>query len=198
MITQAEIAAGIYGAWRLAQFKPDGLRWIDGSLEGARRSFWVALLALPGAIPLMALRFSIYTPRADELQVVLVEIIAYAIGWTAFPVVGHIAARVADRAHYFTRLVATYNWCSLFQVGVLLIAAPISHGAILPHGFGPLLGLVVQAGLLAYLAFVIRVSLDVSWGAAIGLALVEFFLGQAVFHTVVTLEQATPLPPGAA
>lgn len=198
MITRAEIVAGLYGAWRLAQFQPDGLRWLDGSLEGARRSFWVALLALPGAIPLMALRFTIYTPRVDEMQVALVEIIAYAIGWTAFPVVGHLAARVADRSRYFTRLVAAYNWCCLFQVGVLLVAAPISHGGILPDGFGQLLGLVVQVGLLAYLAFVIRTALDVPWGAAIGLALVEFFLGQAVFHTVVTLEQAMPMPPGAA
>ncbi|MBL8699774.1 MAG: hypothetical protein JNK67_15455 [Alphaproteobacteria bacterium] len=197
MITPAEIAAGLYGAWRLAQFKADGLRWIDGSLAGARRSFWVALIALPGAIPLMILRFSIYTPRVDELQTVLVETIAYAIGWTAFPVVGHIASRVADRQHHFTRLVAAYNWASLLQIGVLVVVAPISHGPILPDGLGQLLGLVVQAAMLAYLAFVIRIALDVPWGAAIGLALVEFFLGQSVFHTVVTLEDGWPLPPGA-
>lgn len=197
MITTKEIAAGIYGAWRLAQFKADGIRWIDGSLDGARRSFWVALLAIPGAIPLMVLRFSIYTPRADDAQVALVEIIAYVIGWTAFPVIGHIAARVADRQARFTHLVAAYNWSSLFQVGVLLLVAPISHGELLPSGVGAVLGLAIQAALLAYLAFVIRIALNVPWGAAIGLALVEFFLGQSVFHTVVTLEDAWPLPPGA-
>ena len=34
--------------------------------------------------------------------------------------------------------------------------------------------------------------------AAIGLALVEFMLGLSIFRTVVTLEDAWPLPPGAA
>lgn len=197
MLTRPEIAAGIYGAWRLAHFKPDGIRWIDGSLAGARRSFWVALLVLPAALVLMTLRFSIFTPRADELRIVLVEVISYAIGWTAFPVIGHLAARVADRLHHFPRLVAAYNWSNVLQIAVLVVAAPISHGGILPGPIGQILGLVVQAALLAYLAFVIRTALDVPWGAAIGLAMVEFFLGQSVFHTVVTLEDAWPLPPGA-
>jgi hypothetical protein len=43
-----------------------------------------------------------------------------------------------------------------------------------------------------------RVALDISWPAAIGLAVVEFALGLSIFRTVVSLEDAWPLPPGAA
>ena len=56
MITSREIVTSLFGAWRLAQFQADGLRYLDASREGARRSFWAAVIALPAAIPLTLIR----------------------------------------------------------------------------------------------------------------------------------------------
>lgn len=198
MITSREILTSLFGAWRLAQFKADGLRYLDASREGAIRSFWAAALALPAAIPLTLIRLSMFPPRDDDLRVVLIEIVAYVIGWAAFPVVAQIAARIAEREQHFARVVCAYNWTSLLQIGVLLLCAPVSAAGILPSGVEMLFELAIRAALIAYLAFTIRVALDVPWPAAIGLALVEFFLGISVFRTVITLEDAWPLALGAA
>jgi hypothetical protein len=193
----AEAATALYGAWRLACRDPGGLRYMDTSPAGALRSFRAAAFALPAAIPLMLMRLSYFPPRADTARVVAVEIVAYTIGWTAFPVLAHAAARIAERTHRYAMLVAAYNWASLFQIGVLLVAAPLTFADILPAPLDTLLELGLRIALSAYLAFAIRVALDLSWGAAIGLALVEFVLGLSIFRTVLTLEDAWPLPPGA-
>ncbi len=197
MITAREIITSLFGAWRLAQFQADGLRYLDASRDGARRSFWAAVIALPAAIPLILLRLSMFPPRDDDLRVACIELVGYVIGWVAFPVVAQIAARIAEREQHFARVVCAYNWTSLLQIGVLLLSTPISAAGILPPAVEILFELGVRAALIAYLAFTIRVALDVPWPAAIGLALVEFFLGISVFRTVITLEDAWPMLPGA-
>jgi hypothetical protein len=198
MITQREVVAGVLGAWRLAHFQADGLRFMDTTRAGALRSFWAAAIALPAVLPLMLLRLSYFPPRADEVQVALVEIIGYAISWAAFPVLAQVAARVVEREHFYPRMVAAYNWISLLQIYVLLVTAPLTLSGFLPSGLDTLVELVVRVALLAYLAFTIRTALDIGWPAAIGLAVVEFLLGLSVFRTMVTLEDGWPLPPGAA
>lgn len=198
MITLREVVAGVLGAWRLAHFQADGLRVMDTTRRGALRSFWAAAIALPAVLPLMILRMSFFPPRADELQVALVEVIGYAISWTAFPVLAQVAARVAEREHFYPRLVVAYNWTSLLQIFALLVTAPLTLSGFLPSGIDALAELVVRVALLGYLAFTIRTALDVAWPAAIGLAAVEFLLGLSVFRTMVTLEDGWPLPPGAA
>jgi hypothetical protein len=198
MIRLAEVASGLYGAWLFARRRPDGLRLMDTSREGALRAFWAAAVALPAALPLVATRLSLFPPRADALDVVLVEAIAYVVGWTAFPVLAHVAARVAEREERYPALVAAYNWTSLAQVLVLLVAAPLTLSDILPAALDAILEIGLRAALVAWLAFAMRAALDISWPAAIGLAVVEFALGLSIFRTVVSLEDAWPLPPGAA
>jgi hypothetical protein len=146
----------------------------------------------------VATRLSLFPPRADALDVALVEAIAYVVGWTAFPVLAHVAARVAEREERYPALVAAYNWTSLAQVLVLLVAAPLTLSDILPAALDAILEIGLRAALVAWLAFAMRAALDISWPAAIGLAVVEFALGLSIFRTVVSLEDAWPLPPGAA
>ena len=198
MIRLAEAAIALQGAWRLARGNPDGLRFMDVSRAGAARSFWAAALALPAAIPLTLMRLSYFPPRAGAAEVAAIECIAYVIGWTAFPVVAHAASRIAERGHRFAILVATYNWVSLLQIFVLLAAAPVTLVGALPAPLDTLFELAVRIALTAYTAFAIRVALDVAWPAAIGLSLVEFMLGMSIFRMVISLEDAWPLPPGAA
>ena len=83
MIRLAEALTALYGAARLARGNPDGIRFIDTSRAGAARSFWAAGLALPVALPLTLLRLSYFPPRADTLEIVAIEIIAYAVQPTA-------------------------------------------------------------------------------------------------------------------
>ncbi|MFM8989023.1 MAG: YIP1 family protein [Alphaproteobacteria bacterium] len=198
MIRLGEVLAGLHGAWLLARRRPEGLRYMDTSREGALRSFWAAVVALPATLPLVAMRLSHFPPRADALDVALVEVVAYVVGWTAFPVLAHFAARIAEREDRYPALVVACNWTSLAQVVVLLVAAPVTLSDILPPAIDALVELGVRIALVAWLASAIRAALDVSWPAAIGLAVVEFVLGLSIFRTVVSLEDAWPLPPGAA
>ena len=47
----AEAATALYGAWRLACRDPGGLRYMDTSMAGARRTKPAALLSQPATNP---------------------------------------------------------------------------------------------------------------------------------------------------
>ena len=47
MLTLSEIGHAVYGAWRLAFFDPNGMRYFDQSLTGFWRSFRLAIWLAP-------------------------------------------------------------------------------------------------------------------------------------------------------
>src|SRR5690606_8518675 len=85
MISSAEIAVSMRGAVRLALRDPAGLAFFDTSIAGFWRSFMAAVLALPAYALLLAARDESAGPPLDDPGVLLVEGIAYVIGWFAFP-----------------------------------------------------------------------------------------------------------------
>ena len=58
MLSLAEIGPALYGAWRLAHFDPDGMRYFDRSIAGFWRSFRVALLGAPLWIIILAVNLA--------------------------------------------------------------------------------------------------------------------------------------------
>ena len=85
MLNTRELAASVYGAYRLARLDPNGLRFFDASPAGARRSFYAAAIVAPFYALMLAVGAP--EPASDTLRFSLVEGIAYVLSWVAYPVI---------------------------------------------------------------------------------------------------------------
>ncbi|MGE5506110.1 MAG: hypothetical protein ACM31L_16940 [Actinomycetota bacterium] len=175
MTATSHIAAGVYGAWRLARRDPSGLAWIDGSVQGFWTSFWAAALVAPGFFALQALAGSFDDGLARPL---LVQLIGYVIGWTAFPLaMAHISEGLGKWGNY-TRYIAAYNWSAVVQMGAFLPVAVLAH--LFPGSGTAMLDMSVTVVLLVYQAYVAHVALGVGPGTAAGIVVLDVLMGGLV------------------
>ena len=171
-----EIAASIYGAWRLARRDATGLDHFNRSIEGFWRSFFVAVLVAPGYALLVAIRWTDHPPAASLGQAVLVTVIAYPIAWVAFPLIMYYIARAIDRQHRYIDFIVAWNWSSVIQFLIILPAAILSNSGILPEAFADFLLIAIQALLLAYVWYIAVVALQVNGWVATGLVVLDIFV----------------------
>ena len=82
-----EAAFGIYGAWRLAWRKTDGLQWFDNSIDGFWRSFFAFVLIAPGEAALRIAMLMTAPVAASGFRIVLVDSITYVIICVAYPLI---------------------------------------------------------------------------------------------------------------
>jgi len=85
MAIPADIANALRGAWRLARFDPSGVAFFGHDERAFWRSFIAALIAFPAFLLFLPLGSDADAAPTDWVRVLLVETIAYVIGWTAFP-----------------------------------------------------------------------------------------------------------------
>lgn len=171
-ITLAEIAAGVTGAYRLARRDPGGLAYLDASPRGYWRSFWAAAVVAPAFLLL-----DLITGGFGEdfgLSQVAVQIIAYVIDWTAFPLVMILVADSLNKWPGYMRYIVAYNWSAVVQMAVLL---PVALLALLfPSPPTMILAQVVTIILLVYRAYVAHVALGVGFATAGGVVLLDVLL----------------------
>lgn len=176
MIAWAEAAAGIYGAFLLARRNRKGLDWLDATPRGFWRSFWAALVVAPAFVVLQTVTGGF--GEDPGLRQVLVQAIAYVIGWTAFPLVMILVADTLGRWPAYYRYMVAYNWSEVVQMGVLLPAVGLA--ILLPSPVTFLLAQVVTILLLVYRGYIAHVALGVKAGHAVGIVLLDVLLSQLV------------------
>jgi hypothetical protein len=174
---RAEVWSGLYGAYRLAFFDPSGMKYFNLTIEGFWRSFFAAALVAPGYALLMMLRT---TPEenVDLGALVVVESVAYAIAWCAFPVAAIALTRLLGLGRNYVALVVAINWSAVLQTAGFVVVVLL--GTIAPGTFGGWLVLLATGAILAYQWFVIRTALETTGGVALMLLLVDLLLTSAV------------------
>ncbi|MEM7225725.1 MAG: hypothetical protein AAF495_22295 [Pseudomonadota bacterium] len=172
-----EIAASIYGAWRLARRDPAGLDYFNRTLEGFWRSFFVAVLVAPGYALLIGLDWASHAPAASFGRAVLVTTIAYVITWVAFPVIMYHIAQAIDRQHRYISFIVAANWSWVIQMVLVLPVALLDSSGVLPTALASLLPFLVTALLLTYVWYIAVTALQVTGWVATGLVALDFFLG---------------------
>jgi hypothetical protein len=178
MITAREAAYAIYGAWRLARFDAGGVQFFDNTVEAFWRSFYAALIALPGYGLLVLLRVAGTTDAgAPPMTVLVVESISYAAGWFAFPLAMFYVARTFDLTASYFRYIAAYNWAIVLQVTLLLGVTAVTASLPLAPGVVQLVFLVASFAILAYQWFIARATLGIAAGAAAGIVALDLVLG---------------------
>ena len=108
MLSLAEIGPALYGAWRLAHFDPDGMRYFDRSIAGFWRSFQVALLGAPLWIIILGVNLAQMHIGGGWTRVVIAETIGYVIAWVAYP----LAAFYLTRFSTGSRTISASSWPS--------------------------------------------------------------------------------------
>lgn len=181
MIVPGEIAAGVTAAWRLARRDPDALAWIDATPRGFWHSFVAAALVLPAVLALEVLDGTFAQDGRDSLHTLAVELIAYVIQWTVFPLAMSTIADGLGRGHHYIRYIVVYNWSAVLQMALFV---PVAVMATVFPGGGIMLAMVITtAMLLIYQAYIAHVALEVPAPAAAGLVLLDMLLGGLVQMT---------------
>ncbi len=173
-----EATKGLYGAWRLAQGKRDGLAWFDASPAGALRSFHAALIAFPIATLLLAFDLSRIAVEASIPNIAIVYVLAYALDWAAYPLVVHGLGPAMGYQAHFLRYVPALNWSRVLELAALLPA-----GVIMASGLaGPVLILpyILFGAIVLYHWFVAKAALDITGGKAAGLVGINLVLGVVI------------------
>jgi len=195
MIALRDAASGIYGAWRLAHLDRNGHRWFDATRQGAIRSFWAAAIAAPAVLLIVLSRADLDLdparpgPEIDLGRSLLVQSLAYAINWVAFPLVAEKLVRLVDRAGRYFALVCAYNWAQVISIAAQAAAQIVVLAGILPMPLANLLRLAVLLAVIGYHGFVVKTALDVGWGGAAGFVLADLAIVILVTNVALLVEQ---------
>jgi hypothetical protein len=178
MPDREEVLRSLYGAWRLARLDQSGMGYFTLTVEGFWRSFFAAVLVAPGYTILVARELIGRADTFDLGWVVLVQVLAYALSWAAFPLAAVLLIRLFDLSGNYVALIVALNWAAVIQVGLFLAA--LFLGLAVPAMLGGLLLIIVTVSILFYQWFVTRTALQTSGGVALLLVLVDLVLNTAI------------------
>lgn len=174
--SRAEAAAAIYGSLRLLRLDADALDYFDRSIEGFWHSFFAAVLGLPAYALLYFVASGGEPNGRGLLAMVLVQLLAYVIAWTAYPLlVLGLVPGLGRRDRFFTYMVA-YNWLGLPVLVIQSATAIVVEIGILPSAMGSTAMLVVFLCLLGLEAWLARTALAVAWPVAAGFVALDVLL----------------------
>jgi hypothetical protein len=191
----AALSNGLQAAFLLVRGRADGLRFVDADARAVARSFWAIALCLPADLCVQLIGWA--TAASPERPVLpphgahtlVLQMLVFVIPWLGFAVLSHGAARLLGRETLWPRYIATWNWCSVAQV-LLLVAAAVTTLADAPDWVSQTAELVVFGWSLWLEWFVARVALRVSAITAAGL------VGLDVLIWFVVSAAAAPFLPG--
>ena len=183
MLPLNHIIHSVKTAGRMIRFDGNAIDDFDTTENGFWRSFYAALLVLPFSTLMAANRYNLITDGGSTGGVtsdisagrfVIVEIIAYVIAWTAYPVLMAIFVRHLNCAQNYVRGIVAYNWAAFWQNAVYVPLALISVGSGTPLILFVLIGVLVYGWYVGWKGFGITrfqaamlVGLDLSIGIII-------------------------------
>lgn len=117
----------------------------SGTNAGLVASFLIpAILLLPGYAYLASERFEALKIEPEFGELLVIEPLAYLIGWTLFPVLSALYCERIGKTHDWYDYIAAYNWSNILQMGLYLPASMIAD-----LGMAPPLMFVMSVAVLA-------------------------------------------------
>ncbi len=170
-----EVVASLYAVWRLAHFDARGHAFFDSSPAGAWRSFFAAFLVAPPYVLMLAVAPPEHA-AGNPLQYVVVEIIAYIITWTAYPVAVEKLSRHLGVRSRFEGYLTAYNWSMILQYAAFVPLSILVSLGLIPQDVGQLCWLLAFVLMFAYLWFIARSALGVAPATAVGLVVLDVLM----------------------
>ena len=175
-----EIVRALYGAFRLLRFDRGGLAFFEDSVEAFWRSFFAAVIVVPGHALFMGLRLAETTPGAGFFRIVIVEGLAYVTVWVAFPLALYYLCQAFGREERFIRTVVALNWATVLQIAIILPIDLLARSGLLPPPVGGFATFAATVYLFGYVWFVVRLALDVAPLPAAGVVVLDFMISSIV------------------
>ena len=186
MISAPEIAVSLQGAGRLARRDISGFAYLNATLSGFWRSFTAALLVYPAFLILVATR-----PGADRIGepgFLVIETLAYVIGWFAFPLAMFHLTNMLGKSDRFLGYIVAINWCNVIQAWVIATVALVGAANVLPDALTSFLSAVAMLWALTFQWFVTRTGLAVNGFTAAGIVCLDVILSLFVMSVTQSVE----------
>jgi hypothetical protein len=182
MISFAELEIALLGLLRLARFDAGFAGFFDLSLQGARRSFRLALPLLP--VWLLLLNLNTDWKDADVTRVGAAEMIGYVLSWVSFPLLLLAAAPLIDRGPRVYGAIAIYNWLSVLSAALQLPIEIASYYGM-DDTWNMVFSLASMIFVLACEFFAFRRILEIGFEMALALVVVDFILGRIIVNLLI-------------
>jgi len=176
MPTIVEFVYVLRGLRRLVQFDIDGLSYFDRSIEGFWRSFRVAFLVAPIYAIVIPLDLEAIKPTVGWQHIMMVEILAYIVGWLLYPLAAYEVCRLIGREAEYPGYIVVYNWSQILIVAAELLSWLPTLMGITTADTSASLYRIVFFLFLIYLWFVARAALRIDAFSAVGMAFMSFAL----------------------
>ena len=144
------------------------------------KSFWCAVIILPAFVVLLMLVPDELRVDAPFHRTVIVEAIAYTIGWTAWPLVAHWLSGVLKFQDRYIPYIVAYNWSSGPQVAVLLAVFTLGAVVNAPVELIGLINLFAVLWLLIYHGYIVRTMTGAGGGVIFLMVVLEAVLGSVI------------------
>ena len=178
MPTGADISNGLYGAWRLLLLDRSGFAYFDDTIEAFWKSFYAAIIVAPGYVILVAIFFPLEEVTSGPFRIFLIKLIAYVIGWVAFPLVMYHVCEWADKSQHYIRYIIAFNWANVVQIYLLLPIRLLTSTGLFPEPIGNVISVAAWAFLtLFYRWFIARAGLELLGFGAAGVVVLELMIG---------------------
>jgi hypothetical protein len=184
----SEVQRAFAGTLRLARGDRQGLYFFDRSLDGFWRSFRAAAICYPLYIVLLTMRVTVAEwQEAGGGLVILVQSIAYVIGWVAFPLATLALTRRLGCEERFFDFMVPYNWFQLPQSLLFVLVGLESEAGVLGSATAQAIETVAVIAVLAYEWFLARVSLEIPGPAAALVVVIDVVLGVVIDWVATSL-----------
>jgi hypothetical protein len=188
MITARETFTGLYAAWRLLLRDGSAVALFDDSVGGIVKSFFCAVIVLPGYILLLAAAPGAAPADVGLFRIFAVDLIAYVIGWVTWPLLMAYIAPALNRGGDYGRYIVAYNWASGPQVLLLLVVLILTMSSAASGGVLGFVHLAAIVIVLLYHLFILQVALRTSVFLSVLLMVGEFALSHfisVIRHTML-------------
>ena len=171
-----EISSSLYGTIRLAFGDKNGMSYFNISHLGFWRSFTAAIIVAPIFTLLLNVRYAVSDSDINFPRFVAIYVIAYVIGWIAFPLIINYITNMLGNGQKFVRYIVIYNWASVLQNFIYLPFAILVEIHLIHGTAATLIGLCLLGLVFLYTYFITKTALEVSVGIAAGIVVLDLIL----------------------
>lgn len=193
MIGLGELVSAVYGAFRLASGREDGMAYFNATPAGFWRSFSAAVVVTPGYLILSLTDPEAAVEFANPVHDSLIYLLAYVISWVAFPLAMVPVSSLLERDDRFIPYIIANNWAAVPQISLLVAITVVRVGLGLNDVLAGLLGFATFGAILTYFWFVARTALKIPGFAAVGVVALNVAITVIISAVAKSFTTAAPV-----
>ncbi len=183
MLSGSEIARALQGCWLLFRNRPEGMRYLDQSLEGFWRSFAVIILVTPmfalstlSERKLLLEEANILPENFPDGVFWLAQFTRLAMDWVTLPLVLAALAKPIGITRGYVPFVVARNWSSLLVSLPYAVGAALYVVGVIAPGIMVLFSLATLLVVIWYQFVVARITLQGTIATTIGVVVLDIVL----------------------